>query len=239
MKRLGVIGGLGPLATAYFYELLIRMTDAKTDQEHMEVLIYSKPSIPDRTAYIMGRNPVSPLEQMLDTGKVLVDMGADILVFPCITAHYFYHQLSKSIPVPIIHAVKETALYLKEVGVACAGIMATEGTIFTKLFQKELEECGISSLLPSKENQHRIMDLIYRSIKANQPFDRAQFESTQEQLRQDGAEVILLACSELSLLKSKFDLGSGYLDAMEVLAMRSILMSGARVKAGYRSLITT
>lgn len=238
MKRLGVIGGLGPLATAFFYELVIRMTDAGTDQEHMEVLIFSRPSIPDRTAYILGKSQLNPFYSMLDTGRLLVAMGAENIIIPCITAHYFYDALSESINAPVIHAIKETVNYLKNEGITCAGIMATEGTIYANLFQKVLEERGICSVVPIQENQNRITDLIYKNIKANQPIDIDYFQQVTKQLRGDGAEVILLGCSELSMLKNEYTLGPGYLDSMEVLAMRSILLSGAKLKANYLSLIT-
>jgi aspartate racemase len=105
---LGVIGGLGPIATAYFYELVIQMTSAKVDQEHIEMLIFSKPSIPDRTEYILGKSKENPVHPMIDIGKLLVGMGADHIAIPCITAHYFHDILSEGIGAPIIHIIKET-----------------------------------------------------------------------------------------------------------------------------------
>ena len=150
MKQLGVIGGLGPLATAYFYELVIKMTDAASDQEHIGVLIYSKPSIPDRTAYILGDSRNNPLYPLIEAGQRLAGMGADYIAIPCITAHYFYQPLSENISIPIIHAIRETARFLKNAGVVCTGIMATEGTIRCGLLQKELKEYGIYSVIPSE-----------------------------------------------------------------------------------------
>ena len=84
MRTLGILGGLGPMATAYFLQLLTQMSDARTDQEHMEILLYSKPSIPDRTDYITGKSEISPVEDMVMAGKKLREMGADILAIPCI-----------------------------------------------------------------------------------------------------------------------------------------------------------
>lgn len=238
MKRLGVIGGLGPLATAYFYELVIKMTDAVTDQEHIEMMIYSKPSIPDRTDYILRKSTENPVHPMLDIGRRLVAMGADYIAIPCITAHYFHDVLSRGIKAPVIHAIRETAVYLKKQGIRHAGIMATEGTIHSALFQKELEEYGILSVLPSDESQQAISDIIYQNIKANQPVNYAKFEGISEQLRCDGAEVIILGCTELSLIKRDFNIGPGFLDAMEVLAMRCVVLSEARLRKEYETLIT-
>lgn len=238
MKRLGVIGGLGPIATAYFYELIIKMTDAKIDQEHIEMLIYSKPSIPDRTDYILGKSAENPVYPMVDVGRMLVGIGADNIAIPCITAHYFHDTLSEGIKVPVIHAIKETAHYLKSQGIYCVGIMATEGTVHSGMFQKELDKCGITSVVPDEESQQLVSELIYKNIKANQPVEYDKFERVSGQLREDGAEVIVLGCTELSLIKRDFDIGPGYIDAMEVLAMRSIILSEAKLKQEYNTLIT-
>lgn len=238
MKRLGVIGGLGPIATAYFYELIIRMTKAEVDQEHIEMLIYSKPSIPDRTDYILGKSSENPVIPMVEIGRMLVGMGADNIAIPCITAHYFHKILSEGIMAPVIHAIKETAHYLKAKGINCAGIMATEGTIRSKLFQQELSEYGIRATIPNEECQRAVSELIYKNIKANQPIEYEKFEKVSEQLRLSGAQVIILGCTELSLIKRDYKIGAGYIDAMEVLAMRSIILSEGKLKDEYLSLIT-
>ncbi len=229
---------MGPIATAYFYELVIQMTSAKVDQEHIEMLIFSKTSIPDRTEYILGKSTENPVHSMIDIGKILVGMGANNIAIPCITAHYFHDTLSQGIGAPIIHIIKETAKYLKAEGVHCAGIMATEGTIYSRLFQEELEQCGIRAVIPSTDRQNDVTDLIYKNVKANLPVEIDKFQAVSKGLKQGGAEVIILGCTELSLIKRDYDIGSGYIDAMEVLAMRSILLSGAKLKEEFYSLIT-
>ena len=93
-KTLGVLGGLGPMATAYFLELMVTMTDAATDQDHPKMIIMNVPTVPDRTAYILGRSTESPLEPMAALGQQLKALGADIIATPCITAHYFHSDLS-------------------------------------------------------------------------------------------------------------------------------------------------
>lgn len=235
---MGVIGGLGPIATAYFYELVIKMTEAKTDQEHLQMLIFSDPSIPDRTDYILGRSKDNPLEAMINIGKALGVMGVDQIAIPCITAHYFHDALTSGIKVPIIHIIKETANYLYEQGIRCAGIMATEGTIYSRLFQDELEACNIKVVLPSEERQKDVTDLIYQNVKASLPVELDKFEKVSSYLRKEGAEIIILGCTELSLIKRDYQIGPGYIDAMEVLAMRSIQLCDAKLKKEYTELIT-
>lgn len=229
---------MGPIATAYFYELVIQMTDARIDQEHIEMLIFSKPSIPDRTDYILGKSEENPVHDMIDIGNLLADMGADQIAIPCITAHYFHNKLAEGIGAPIIHIIRETAQYLKDKGITRAGIMATEGTIFSGLFQVEFNTFGIQAIVPSSERQKDITDLIYKNVKANLPVEINKFEATASELWEGGAEVIILGCTELSLIKRDYHIGPGFLDAMEVLAMRSILQCGAKLKDEYYSLIT-
>jgi len=214
------------------------MTNAKQDQEHIEMLIYSKPTIPDRTAYILGRSKENPVFLMIEIGKALVDLGVDYIAIPCITAHYFHDTLSSGIGVPIIHIIKETVQHLKDHGVQCAGIMATEGTISSNLFQEELIKAGMNAIIPTEQKQEMVTDLIYKNVKANQPVDFDKFTAVSMELKNNGAEVIILGCTELSLIKRDYDIGPGYIDAMEVLSMRSILLCEADLKAEYHSLIT-
>lgn len=238
VKKLGVIGGLGPIATAYFYQLISQMTDACLDQEHIEVNIISKPSIPDRTDYILGRSKNSPLPHLIEAGRTLDLLGADYIAIPCITAHYFHEDLSKNIKAPIIHIIKETVKYLNNHGIIRAGIMATEGTIESKLFQKELEDNNIKPILPSKRGQALVTDIIYKYIKAGLPVNIEHFYDIKEELVRNGAETNILGCTELSLIKRDEDIGTGFIDSLEILSMCSIISCGASLKKEYSQLIT-
>ena len=238
MKRLGVIGGLGPLATAYFFELVVRMTQAVSDQEHVEMIILNYPSVPDRTSYIVGNTKESPLPAMIAMGQQLAKLGAEHIAIPCITAHYFHKELAGAIQVPIIHIVEETAKHLSCYGIRKAGIMATDGTVNAGLFQRELLKWGIEGILPDKEHQSYVMDLIYQDVKAGRPVEMDKFDRVSRYLKEGGAECIILGCTELSLIKRESYLGAGYLDAMEVLARKSVLVSEACLKGEYQCLIT-
>lgn len=236
MKTLGVIGGLGPMASAYFMQLLTQMSDAQTDQEHMDVLLYSRPAIPDRTKYILGESEKNPVPDMVRTGRKLKEMGADILAIPCITAHHFHKELEDGIGLPIIHAVEETAVCLEEKKVTRVGILATDGTIQSGLFQNTLKQYDIYPILPKAENQKKIMEIIFGQIKAGKSVDMECFRKVSEDLSGQGAQVIILACTELSLIKRDYSLSVGYLDVMEVLARKAV-QSCNRVRKEYRWLV--
>ena len=155
---LGVIGGLGPMATAYFMQLVTKMTNAKTDQEHLEMIIYSSPTIPDRTEYILGKSENSPLPRMIELGKKLKGQDVDCIAIPCITAHYFHKELVDGIGVDIIHGIRETAKLLKAAGVSRVGIMATDGTISSRIFQNEIENLGMEAIIPRQDMQQKVMN---------------------------------------------------------------------------------
>ena len=237
-RTLGVIGGLGPIATSHFMELVIRMTQAEVDQEHLDMIIYHTPSIPDRSSFIMNPSLPSPLDPMIRLGKKLSEQNVGCIAIPCVTAHFFHEKLSSEISAPIIHAVEETAAHLKAAGIKTAGIMATTGTVTSGLFQKRLEQMGVESVSPSEDRQKDVMHLIFDCIKANRSADMERFYLVEEELRDKGAEVIILGCTELSLIKRDHDIGPGFLDALEVLAQRSVIRCGARIKEEYRCLIT-
>ncbi|WP_434310055.1 aspartate/glutamate racemase family protein [Hominifimenecus sp. rT4P-3] len=238
MKTLGVIGGLGPMATAYYMELVIQMTDASCDQEHLPMIIYNRPDTPDRTRYILGLSNEDPQQMMVETGRALVRQGADRLVIPCITAHYFHSYLESQIGKPVLNLIEETAAHLKKFGWSTIGIMATDGTIRSGLFQKELERLGMKAVIPSEESQKKVMHLIYENVKAGKPVELSLFQEAEAELRAAGAQVIVLGCTELSMIKKDFPIGPGFLDAMEVLAMRAIEECDAPLKEEYHCLVT-
>ncbi|MGI6123686.1 MAG: aspartate/glutamate racemase family protein [Acetivibrionales bacterium] len=231
------MGGLGPMATAYYLELVVKMTDAKSDREHIPMIIFNHPEVPDRTDYILGKSKESPLDAIVSIGKTLVGLGAENISIPCITAHYFYDDILKRIGIPVINMLRETANYLKLHQIDRVGIMATDGTIKAGFFTEELEKQGIKVYTPSEKSQKKVMSIIYDDIKANKPYDIDGFKLVEKELREAGAQVIILGCTELSLIKKDGKTGPGFLDAMEVLALKSIELSGASVKAEYQNLL--
>lgn len=236
--RLGVIGGLGPMATAYYFELVVRMTDVARDQDHPEIVLMDIPTIPDRTAYILGNSDEDPVGPMIAVGKQLKSLGATLLATPCVTAHYFHDALQQGVGLPVIHVIECTAQLLKRKGIRRVGLMATDGTVESGIFQKELEAAGIETVLPSREAQKGVMTLIYDQVKAGIPADMSLFDAIRDQLRGNGAQVVILGCTELSLLKKQQDLGDGILDVLDVLAKESVIACGKPVKPEYEEMFT-
>jgi aspartate racemase len=237
MAFLGVIGGLGPMASAYFTELLTAMTDAKRDQDHLKMMMYSVPSLPDRTEYILGRSTESPLPGLVEAGKTLSEAGVECLAIPCVTAHYFHNEIERQVGVPVIHAIRECAWILKKAGVSKVGLLATDGTVQSGLFQSEFEKHGLTVVLPGEEAQKQVMSFIYDDVKKGSVPALSRFDQVRGTLVKEGAEVVLLGCTELSLLKKEYGSLCGVLDVMEVLAKASLEACGMPVRKEYENLI--
>lgn len=234
-KKLGVIGGMGPLATALFMELVIEMSDARQDKEHICMDIVNTPTIPDRTDYILGKSAESPLPDILSVKKELESRGAEVLAMPCNTAFYFYEELVKE-GLSIIHPIKETAICLKEAGINKVGILATDGTVQTGLFQEGLKGYDIEAVIPDETHQKFVMSMIYDDVKAGKPIAPDKIKAVEKHLKELGAQVLILGCTELSVAKRGGLVGEGYLDTLEVMARKAVLQCGV-LKAQCEKLI--
>ena len=126
---LGILGGLGPAASCYLYQMLIDHTPASCDQDHIDIVISSRASTPDRTAFIMGKSKDDPFAVMEQDGFSLVHYGATVLAIPCNTAHYFYDRLAEALPVPVLNMPRLTVADAKAAGCTKLGILATDGTL--------------------------------------------------------------------------------------------------------------
>ena len=136
-QRLGILGGMGPQATQDFYQRILDRTDASCDQEHLPTLIWSDTSMPDRTAAILGGDVEGCYRRLLDGARLLERGGCTALAIPCNTSHYFADRLQGDIAIPLIHMPRETVAALAADGKKRAGILATDGTVQTGIYQRE------------------------------------------------------------------------------------------------------
>jgi aspartate racemase len=222
MKTLGVIGGLGPAASAYFCQRLVELNPVSVDQEHPDVLIYSRASTPDRTAFLVGESEEDPFPSLLDTALRLQSMGAQVIAMPCATAHHFWYKLQSGLRVPLVHMLRKTAETLAEAGIRRAGLLATDGTRTSGEFAAELARTGIATVLPDPKDQETLMRFIY-DVKAGIDPGAGVLRRLAGGLLNRGAECIILGCTELSLYNSQMQSRSGqYIDALDVLARASL-----------------
>ncbi len=221
---LGVIGGLGPASTVCFYDMLTRHTRAACDNDHIDVILSSHATTPDRTAFILGQSKENPLEVILKDARKLVDYGATMLAMPCNTAHYFYNAVHARVAVPIMHILGETVSYLRYCGVKKAGLFATVGTASAGGYQNICSDMGLSCVVPDNAGQALLMHIIYDQVKAGQTPDTAAYESLCTAMLEAGCETIIVGCTELSTIPVTHP--DRFVDAMEVLACRTIFTCG-------------
>ncbi|MDL2219736.1 amino acid racemase [Ruminococcaceae bacterium OttesenSCG-928-O06] len=225
-KVLGILGGLGPMATAYFYELVIAHTKAERDQDHIDMVISSKATTPDRTAYITGQSNEDPFGIMESEAHRLVTFGAEVIAIPCNTAHYFFTRLHEVIPIPVLNMVELTVEKAAALGCGKVGILATDGTICTDTYQHVCMAKHLACEVPGAAGQADVMQVIYRDIKGGRPPEMAAFHRAAEELFSAGCQRLILGCTELSLLKKDGLLDERYLDSMDVLAEAAIAACG-------------
>ncbi|MGQ9508334.1 MAG: aspartate/glutamate racemase family protein [Thermodesulfobacteriota bacterium] len=230
-KIIGILGGMGPEATIDLFTKIVKGTKVRRDQDHFRILIDNNTKIPDRTLAIQGKGP-SPVPHLVRSAKLLEKGGADFILIPCVTAHYYYETLKKRIQIPILHIlhiILETAKFVKEnyKGIQKIGLIATTGTIQTGLFQNVFSSEGFELILPSSEVQKRlVMKAIYgkRGIKTIGPSEASKnlILKACESLIQKGAQLIIAGCTEIPLVLKEGDVSVPVVDPVSILAKAAI-----------------
>ena len=224
--KLGVLGGMGPQATAVFYQRLIDHTLATTDQEHLPMLILSDTQVPDRTAALLSEDTAEVEARLLADAKVLEGWGATAIAIPCNTSHAFLPRLQSKVSVPMVNMIEETAAALKASGAQRVGILATDGTLRMGLYHAALKKVGIEPVSPPPALQEFVMHLIYHQIKRGERGNLEQMAAMDTAFRTMDCDRAVLACTELSVCKEWHHLSDFYLDAMDVLADKCITLCG-------------
>jgi len=202
---LGVVGGMGTQATAAFYEKLHSQQNVTKEQDYIDVLLYSIPSTPDRTAFITGQSTENPLEHLIKAAQTLEEAGATCIAIPCVTSHYFYMDLVKEVNIPILNMLDETAGFVSKKSIKKVNLLATDGTIKGRVFHSVFENNGIEVSVPSKENQCKLMAMIYeikRGAAISQEIINT-LNSISDDALKNGAEADILGCTELCIVANK------------------------------------
>jgi len=227
-KTIGILGGMGPMATVEFFRRLIAATPAENDQEHLHILIDNDPGVPNRTDALLhgGPCPVPTLQAM---ARRLVAAGARVLAMPCNTGHAYLDDIRAAVDVPVVDMIAETA---RATPAARIGLLATDGTIESGLYHRAFGGRGVDVVVPEPDDQRAVIAAI-AAIKAGEPLSPLEERLTAvvERLVAAGAEASIAACTELSLLSGE-RMPVRWIDALDVL-VRSTLRA-ARVRIGER-----
>ena len=224
---LGILGGMGPLATADFLQKVIKATPAEHDQEHIPILVYAVPQVPDRSASILAGND-EPLTWMRKGVEMLRNSGAECIAIPCNTAHYWYEELIDGLDIPILHIVDATAVALanKNITEGPVGLLATTGTITAEVYQNRFLALGYECLTPNHDAQINGVTAGIDAVKAGD-FDNARrrIEASAKTLVEQDCRAIVLGCTEIPIVLNSETTPAPrtqYLDATNALAEASV-----------------
>jgi aspartate racemase len=227
----GILGGMGPVATADFYLKLVQATPASSDQEHLRVLIWADPTIPDRTEALLLQG-ADPTPALIAGARLLEASGAGMLAVPCNTAHAFLGEVQAKVSIPIVHMIEETANHIQALvpAVRQVGLLSTTGTQKAGLYQAWLERKGISVLSPEDDVQDQQVMASIRGIKAGWSAQsvRLPLIAAAESLISAGAQVIIGGCTEIPLGLAPDDIELPLVDPAQILAdavVRRVLAS--------------
>lgn len=229
--KIGVLGGMGPAASCLFYKMVTEKTEAYKDQDHINMLIYSDASMPDRTEAILGKHVNEVADKMLDDIRLLERAGCKAIFVTCNTAHFFVDMLSDKVEIPIVHMIDETvkSIQYKSMGKKVA-VLATEGTVKTGLYQKRLEASGMEPFVPPRTMQNMITEQIYGKVKKGLPGDVEVWKAILTDLQAENVAAAIMGCTELSVIKKQCSLPDIFVDPLEILAEKAIVFSGKKVK---------
>lgn len=228
----GVVGGLGPVATVHFLRRVIELTDARRDQDHVDLLVWQHGSIPDRTGFLRGENE-SPEPALVADAVALERAGARFVAIPCNTAIVWVEQMRAAVGIEVLDTVAETVAAAREAvpGLDRLGLLATDGTLSAGTYARAAEEAGLELVVPEAAVQREVMTVIYDGVKAGRPVPREAFDGLVEHLRGRGAQAVALGCTELSVLRGELGVEDAtVVDSIDVVARATIRRAGARLR---------
>lgn len=231
MYKLGVIGGMGPLATVKFYDKIVLNTEAYNDNEHIDLIVLNHSTMPDRTKCIIENKDTEFLNEIKKDLEILERIGIDVVAIPCNTSHYFYDEFKNFTNLKIINMIEETILEIKRRGIKKVAVFGTLGTLNSKVYNKYAKENGIEVKELSLEDKKTVMDIIYK-IKETNNLESKDFVEILNRYCNDKT-IGIIACTELSLLDIPENLNT--IDALDVLVNKSIEHSGAKIKNKYKN----
>lgn len=234
-RTIGILGGMGPLATVDLFRRIVEMADSPNDQGHPRVLIDSNTNISDRTAAILNGG-ADPLPEMVRAALLLERGGADVLIMGCNTAHYFYPEICRFVHVPFLNMLEETAKAALDKGFGSVGLLATDGTIRSGVYAREFERHGIELLTPGPEGQKALMEMIYSGVKAGKTsWPTGAVAQVLSDLAGRGARAAVLGCTELPLALENYRIESPLplLDPTAILAKSALAAVGSKIRAEF------
>ena len=223
-KIIGILGGMGPEATIDLFYKIIKLTPAEKDQDHLRIIIDNNPKIPDRSAAILGKGK-DPLPALQETAKNLEKAGANFIIIPCNTAHYFLPSIQESVKIPVLNMIEETAkeTQKRNSSIKKTGLLASIGTYKAEIYNKYFKKYNIEVISPEEKDKEEVMRVIY-AVKAGNLSEEVKKSiiSIAQKLIDKGAEAIIAGCTEIPLILKEENFSVPLIDPTQVLAKAAV-----------------
>jgi aspartate racemase len=221
---IGILGGMGPEATIDLFYKIIKLTPGEKDQEHLRIIIDNNPKIPDRTAAILGKGE-DPLPALKQTAQNLEKAGADFIIIPCNTAHYFLSSIQESVKIPVLNMIEEAAketqkkIFLTQK----VGLLASIGIYKTEIYHQHFKKFNIEVISPEEKDKEKVMKVIY-AVKAGNLSEeiKKNILKIAQKLIDKGAEAIIAGCTEIPLILKEGDVSVPIIDPTQILARAAV-----------------
>lgn len=220
--KLGILGGMGPMATVHFYERIVKNTPANSDQEHLDTLILSHCTMPDRTSVIKGADKGPLIEAVKKDIEIFEKANVELIGIPCNTFHYFYDDLTNLTDIKVVNMVEEATKKAGEIFKGKIGVLGTKGTLDAKVYKKYFDKYDISYFEPNEKDKDTLMEVIY-DIKSTNKLEQKKLDEMIDRLiEEENLSGVILACTELSIAKLKVKNRDKILDALDVLTEKCV-----------------
>jgi aspartate racemase len=225
IKTIGLLGGMGPAASAKMYADLVVLAQKKyhavQDTDYPPMHIYSLPLVGFDETGITSADSVKI--QLCDAAKTLEKAGSDFIVIACNTVHVFIDDIQSSVRVPIFSMIEETVRYIKDLGIKQLGLLSSETTRELNLYQKAFEKAGLVLFQATKQEQKEVTGIIKNVMGGKQGEKDSKVLSTLvNQLAKNGAECVVLGCTELPLAAKNLNVLIPVYDAMTILTSAAL-----------------
>lgn len=223
-KVIGILGGMGPEATIDLFYKIIKLTPAEKDQDHLRIIIDNNPKIPDRIAAISGKGE-DPLPALQETARNLEKAGADFIIIPCNTAHYFLPSIQESVKIPILNMIEETAKETQKriPQLQKVGLLASIGIYETEIYHQQFKKFNIVVISPEEKDKEEVMNAIY-AVKAGDLSNevKGNIIKIAQKLIDKEAEAIITGCTEIPLILKEGDVSVPIMDPTRILAKAAV-----------------
>lgn len=223
MRRVGILGGMGPEATVLILQKVIAVVPARDDADHIPLIVDQNPQVPSRIRHLIEGTGEDPGPALADMARRLVGAGAEALAMPCNTAHHYAPSIRAAVNVPFLDMVALSVAHAADLaqGAAQVGLLASPAVRKVRLFDTALAARGLTATYP--QDDAALLSAI-RGIKAAGPSDAARkaLRMASEDLLSQGARVQMVACTEFSLIAGSVATGAKSFDTLDCLVQAMV-----------------